>query len=139
MDEICESVVVALRFTDELIDELEETMDRGGERAVVRRMRVRLPVPAVFATIKIMGRLLGMVRESRDSYDADRPTRVPRCSTDVDYTVRRIYLGLARRVDRRAATEFGWHEGRPWHVICAFMERLVANAESAFFGVSICS
>ena len=138
MDEICESVIVALRFCDELVDELEDVMGRGGERVVVRKMRVRLPVPAVFATIKILHRLLGMVRESRNSYDEDRATRVQRCSNNVDYTVRRLYLGLARRVDRRASIEFGWHDGRPWHAIYAFLERLVALAESAFFGVSIC-
>ena len=136
-DEACESVLVALRFVDELVDDLESCVMRGDHRSVVRRMRVRLPVPAVFAAIKILHRLLGMTRESRDSYDADRPTRLHKCPTDVDHTVRRIYLGLARRVDRRAALEFGWHDGRPWHAICRFLETLVSRAETSFFGVSI--
>jgi hypothetical protein len=139
MNEACESVIVALRFVDELAEELEDCVERGDERAIVRRMRVRLPVPAVFAAIKVLHRLLLMTRESRDSYDADRPPKLQRCATDVDYTVRRIYLGLAKRVDRRAAVEFGWHDGRPWHAVCRFLETLIARAETAFFGISICA
>lgn len=139
LSETCESVLVALRFVDELVGDLERCVQRDDERGVVRRMRVRLPVPAVFAAIKVLHRLLGMARESRNAHDEDRSVKLPRCSTDVDHTVRRIYLGLARRVDRRAAIEFGWYDGRPWHAICLFLERLVKRAESTFFGVSICS
>ena len=137
MDEVRESVVVALRFVDDELGALSQGAALPDDRVIVRRMRVRLPVPAVFAAIKVLHRVLLLARESRDSYDADRKTRIPKVSNDVDFTTRGIYLRVANKVDRRAATEFGWLDGRPWHAICALLERLVARAERSFFGVSI--
>lgn len=137
MDEACESVLLALRFADEELCELASGRALPDCRGIVRRMRVRLPVPAVFAAIKVFDRVLLLARESRDSYDSDRPTRIPKVSGDVDFTVRNIWLRVAQRVDRRAAREFGWLEGRPWHAICQLLERLIQRAQDSFFGVSI--
>jgi hypothetical protein len=52
---------------------------------------------------------LAMGRESRYSYDADRPTKLQRCTTDVDHTVRRA----ARRVLGLPMELIGRRDGGP--------------------------
>lgn len=141
--EICESVLIALRFVDELSTTIADGPSDG--KTHVRRMRVRLPLPACAATIQVLAVLLKQAREARDAHAAGESAarNTPTPVTDVDFTVVQIAARIERRIQARLREDNTRLELRNqraaecWGVVVRNLAATIERAQAALFGIGI--
>jgi hypothetical protein len=144
--EVCESVLIALRFVDELSSTIADGPSDG--RAYVRRMRVRLPLPACAAAIQVLAVLLKQARQARDAYAAGEPRATATeartdARTDVDFTVTQITAQIARRIQARVGRECA--RGRDeraraaelWGMVVQNLVVTIERAQNTLFGMRV--
>jgi hypothetical protein len=138
--EVCEAVLIALRFADELAATIAD--GTSDARTYVRRMRVRLPLPACAAAIQILAVILKQAREARDAHAAGKPFASRDARTDVDFTINRITGRIERRIqdrldrdnDARGDSRHTATAGL-WGVVVRNLTVTIERAQASLFGM----
>lgn len=138
------SVVTALRFVDGFVANFNDqvlymqTVDFDEiARDLHRRMRTELPVPSIYCTVRILQRLVKFAGLQRDALENERTLKLPGTKTDVDYTVKKIFVDWNGKVQvyMNQNSDFNELNWNPWSRLHDGLDSVVKKNAAVFFGI----
>jgi hypothetical protein len=149
-DEIKLTVVQSLVFADGYVPRLTQLVlpadgSHGARsqqvaRALYKKMRTTLPVPAIFAALKVLRRLHTFACLSAEAHEEGARAKLPASGGHVDHTVKRIFRDWERAVTAyetlRDTEHFEVGESNPWVALANTLHDVIEHNTRVFFGVS---
>lgn len=143
MAEVRESVVIGLRFVEGYLPEFVSGVFEGSEirpraKGLHRLMRTRLPVPAIFCTLRILFRLQGFLHTKAEALDKEQALELPASENHVDHTVKNLFRALCDGVDQYMVQNSDWkdHDWNPYHRLREDLKGIIKYNSHVFFGIT---
>ena len=144
MKDYRESILNGMIFADAYISDFTETVlytetidSKEMAKLLHMKMRTRLAVPSIYATIKILERLVDIASIHADSVNGESKSVLPKTKTHVDHTVKKIFKNWNRKVDAyiNRNSDFNEIEWNPWLKIIEILKYITEYNGKAFFGI----
>ena len=82
-------------------------------RSIMRDMRSSLPVPAIFAALKVMHRLQTFAQKTADAFEEDEGVPdLPSSENHVDFTVKQIWRKWLAALQKKASRRSDWEDAQ---------------------------
>ena len=146
MNEIHKSVLNGLTFTDAYLPDFTDQVLFSEDVDIVqiskslhKSMRTSVPVPSIFTSLKIMGRLQSYAEAQAKEFQVDSTFHVPKPKNHVDHTVKLIFKRWLKQVDQYISQNSDWqeHEWNPWTDLSHVLKEVLDYNGKVFFGISL--
>lgn len=112
-DDMRQSVVMALEYVHDLRADITdpEVPPRRLAKAIMRDMRSSLPVPAIYAALKVLHRLQIFAQLTADAFEEEEAVPdLPPSLSHVDFTVKQIWRKWLAALQKRASRRSDWED-----------------------------
>jgi len=110
---ISKVVIAALKYTATLPSYTTTLIDDPDMTKIAKTisldMRSKLPEAVRYVVFQIIVRLAAFASEQAAAFEEERTTALPKPRTDIDYTVRRIWLDFIQRIEKVYREKQSWN------------------------------
>lgn len=143
MEEVRSSVLMSLQATEKYLPLFSNHVLKGVEtkdaqKTLLKKMRTTLPVPCIFATLKILQRVQSFMEIYSDAFDNEETPKLPSSNGHVDHTVKTMFRRWCKQLQKTVRQQQDWedHEWNPYKVMAAHLKSVIEYNTKVFFGVS---